>query len=82
MVSLPSWELFDAQSPEYRKDVLGSAPRVAIEALSVFGWEKYVGDTGKVIGMHGFGASAPAPVLYEHFGITAEALVKAAKELV
>ena len=82
VVSLPSWELFDAQSPEYRKDVLGTAPRVAIEALSVFGWEKYVGDTGKVIGMHGFGASAPAPVLYEHFGITAEALVKAAKELV
>ncbi|RCK27582.1 transketolase [Thalassospira lucentensis] len=82
VVSLPSWELFDTQSPEYRKGVLGSAPRVAIEALSVFGWEKYVGDTGKVIGMHGFGASAPAPVLYEHFGITAEALVKAAKELV
>jgi len=82
VVSLPSWELFDAQSPEYRKEVLGSAPRVAIEALSVFGWEKYVGDNGKVIGMHGFGASAPAPVLYEHFGITAEALVKAAKELV
>lgn len=82
VVSLPSWELFDAQSPEYRKDVLGSAPRVAIEALSVFGWEKYVGDNGKVIGMHGFGASAPAPVLYEHFGITADALVKAAKELV
>ena len=82
VVSLPSWELFDAQSPEYRKDVLGTAPRVAIEAMSVFGWEKYVGDTGKVIGMHGFGASAPAPVLYEHFGITAEALVKAAKELV
>jgi transketolase len=82
VVSLPSWELFDAQSPEYRKDVLGSAPRVAIEALSVFGWEKYVGDNGKVVGMHGFGASAPAPVLYEHFGITADALVKAAKELV
>ncbi|KJE35146.1 transketolase [Thalassospira sp. HJ] len=82
VVSLPSWELFDAQSPEYRKEVLGSAPRVAIEALSVFGWEKYVGDNGKVIGMHGFGASAPAPVLYEHFGITADALVKAAKELV
>jgi transketolase len=82
VVSLPSWELFDAQSPEYRKDVLGNAPRVAIEALSVFGWEKYVGDNGKVIGMHGFGASAPAPVLYEHFGITADALVKAAKELV
>ncbi|MDP2697138.1 transketolase [Thalassospira sp.] len=82
VVSLPSWELFDAQSPEYRKNVLGSVPRVAIEALSVFGWEKYVGDGGKVIGMHGFGASAPAEELYEHFGITAEALVKAAKELV
>ncbi|WP_341363719.1 transketolase [Thalassospira sp. SN3W] len=82
VVSLPSWELFDAQSPEYRKEVLGDKPRIAIEALSVFGWEKYVGDNGKVIGMHGFGASAPAEVLYEHFGITAEALVKAAKELV
>ena len=82
VVSLPSWELFDAQSPAYRKEVLGDKPRIAIEALSVFGWEKYVGDNGKVIGMHGFGASAPAEVLYEHFGITAEALVKAAKELV
>ncbi|MAZ31700.1 MAG: transketolase [Thalassospira sp.] len=82
VVSLPSWELFDAQSPEYRKEVLGDKPRIAIEALSVFGWEKYVGDNGKVIGMHGFGASAPAEVLYEHFGITADALVKAAKELV
>ncbi|MCC9625850.1 transketolase [Thalassospira sp. MA62] len=82
VVSLPSWELFDAQSAEYRQEVLGSAPRVAIEALSVFGWEKYVGDNGKVIGMTGFGASAPAPELYEHFGITAEAMVKAAKELV
>jgi transketolase len=82
VVSLPCWELFDAQSPEYRKSVLGTAPRIAIEALSVFGWEKYVGENGKVIGLHGFGASAPAPELYEHFGITADAMVKAAKELV
>jgi transketolase len=82
VVSMPCWEMFDLQSPEYRADILGSVPRIAIEAASVFGWEKYVGDNGKVIGMTGFGASAPAPELYQHFGITADVMVKAAKELV
>ncbi len=77
VVSLPCWELFDAQAPSYRESVLGKGTlRVAIEAASGFGWERYIGD-GIFIGMQGFGASAPAPDLYKHFGITAEAVEKA-----
>src|SRR5258708_3448604 len=64
--------------PAYRASVLGNVPRVAIEAASTFGWSHYVGDSGSVIGMPGFGASAPAEELYAHFGITAEKLVEAA----
>ena len=80
VVSLPCWALFDAQPEEYRKQVLGdNAVRVAIEAAGPFGWERYVGETGGVIGMKGFGASAPAPVLYDYFGITAAAAVSAVK---
>ncbi len=80
VVSMPSWELFDRQPAAYREDVLGAtAVRVAIEAASVFGWERYVGPRGAVIGLTGFGASAPATDLYKHFGITADATVKAAK---
>jgi transketolase len=80
VVSMPSWELFDRQPATYREEVLGAtAVRVAIEAASAFGWERYVGPRGAVIGMPGFGASAPATDLYKHFGITAEATVKAAK---
>ena len=80
VVSLPCWELFDAQPAHYRDEVLGpDALRVAIEAASTFGWERYVGPDGAVIGMTGFGASAPAPDLYRHFGITAEAAVAAVK---
>jgi len=77
VVSMPSWELFDAQPLDYRLAVLGSAPRVAVEALSGFGWEKYVGLDGAVVAMPGFGASGPAEELYRHFGITAEAVVAA-----
>jgi transketolase len=62
--------------------VLGTAPRIAIEAAIGFGWERYVGDKGIFIGMNGFGASAPAPVLYEKFGITTAAIVAAAQKLV
>ncbi|SDG49021.1 transketolase [Roseospirillum parvum] len=80
VVSMPCWELFDAQPEAYRRQVLGSGPRVAVEAMSTFGWEKYVGSRGGIVGMTGFGASAPAPALYEHFGITAEAVVAAARE--
>jgi transketolase len=77
VVSLPCWELFDAQPESYRKQVLGSGLRVAIEAAGPFGWERYIGAGGIFIGMKGFGASAPAKDLYKHFGITAEATVKA-----
>lgn len=76
VVSMPSWELFDAQPLSYRKEVLGSGLRVAIEAASGFGWSKYLGDEGIFIGMQGFGASAPAPDLYAHFKITADEVVK------
>ena len=74
VVSLPSWELFDQQPAEYRSQVLGSAPRVSIEAASVFGWEQIVGPEGLSIGIDRFGASAPAEVLAEQFGFTPEAI--------
>jgi transketolase len=79
VVSLPCFELFDAQSERYRDEVLGDCVRIAIEAASPFGWERYLGGNGAMIGMTGFGASAPAEILYKHFGITADALVAAAK---
>jgi transketolase len=80
VVSLPCWELFDAQPESYRRKVLGrSRGRVAVEAASPFGWERYVGSADAVIGMRSFGASAPAADLYKHFGITAEAVAAAAK---
>ncbi|MBI5162765.1 MAG: transketolase [Magnetospirillum sp.] len=79
VVSMPCWELFDRQPKEYRAAVLGEGTvRVAVEALGSFGWERYVGLEGAVIGMSGFGASAPADKLYEHFGITAGAVADAA----
>jgi transketolase len=78
VVSLPCWRLFDQQPKVYRNTVLGpSTVRVAIEAASPLGWEKYVGMDGLIIGMKSFGASAPCEDLYAHFGITAEAVVKA-----
>jgi transketolase len=80
VVSLPCWELFDAQPAAYRRKVLGrSRGRVAVEAASVFGWERYVGSADAVVGMRSFGASAPAGDLYKHFAITAEAVAAAAK---
>ena len=82
VVSMPSWELFDAQPEAYRKDVLGDAPRVAIEAAGKFGWTRYVASEDDVIGMTGFGASAPIDRLYKEFGITAEDAVARVKALV
>ncbi len=79
VVSLPCWELFDEQDAGYRDSVLGQGPRIAIEAAATFGWERYVGSDGAVIGMTSFGASAPAGDLFTHFGITAEAVVDAVK---
>lgn len=83
VVALPSWELFEAQNPAYRESVLPRAvkARVAVEAASPFGWERYVGDEGVIIGIDHFGASAPARVLYREFGITADNVVKSAIEL-
>ncbi len=83
VVSLPSWELFDRQPAAYREAVLPSAVRVrvAVEAGIKLGWEHYVGLDGTVIGMDGFGASAPAKVLVEKFGMTADNVMKAAKAL-
>ncbi|MGH6889221.1 MAG: transketolase [Rhizomicrobium sp.] len=79
VVSMPSWELFDAQPQSYRDQVLPPdiAARVSVEAASTFGWERYVGREGARIGMTTFGASAPAADVYRHFGITAEAVVEA-----
>ena len=83
VVSMPSWELFEAQSDEYRETVLPAActKRVAMEAGSSFGWERYVGFEGTVLGMQTFGASAPAGKLMEHYGFTAANFVAAAKNL-
>ena len=80
VVSMPSWELFDKQPAEYKKAVLGCSPRVAVEAQGAFGWEKYTGSNGAIVAMRSFGASAPAEQLYEHFGITPNAVASAALE--
>ena len=83
VVSLPCWELFDAQTKEYRDAVLPPAvqTRVAVEAGVRLGWEHYVGVKGSVIGIDHFGASAPYQVLYEKFGITAERVAAEARRL-
>jgi transketolase len=83
VVSFPCWELFDAQDAAYRESVLPHAVRrrVAVEAGLAQGWERYTGLDGAVVGMRSFGASAPAEVLYEKFGITTEAVLSAAREL-
>jgi transketolase len=82
VVSMPCWELFEGQDESYRNAVLGSAPRVGVEAASEFGWSRWLGPNGSFIGMHGFGASAPAQDLYKHFGITADAVAAAARGLI
>ena len=81
VVSMPSWELFDAQPEDYRKATLGDAPRIAVEAAGKFGWTRYVASEDDVIGMTGFGASAPIDRLYREFGITTDAIVARAKAL-
>ena len=83
VVSMPSWELFEEQSEEYRKSVIPPdlPKRLAIEAGSPLGWHRYVGDHGEVLAMEGFGESAPAGDLAEHFGFTAENVVSRVKQL-
>jgi len=81
VVSMPCTDIFDQQSAEYRAQVLGkNTVRVAIEAASGFGWERYTGPDGAFIGMNSFGASGPYKELYAHFGITAEKAAEAAKQ--
>jgi transketolase len=82
VVSMPSWELFEEQDAACRKAVLGSAPRVAVEAAARLGWDRWIGENGAFVGMTGFGASAPASDLYRHFGITPEAVAQAALKLI
>ncbi|WP_461479035.1 transketolase [Pararhodobacter aggregans] len=82
VVSAPSFERFARQDGDYRTAVLGNAPRIGIEAAIRMGWEALLRPEDAFIGMTGFGASAPASALYEHFGITPEAVVKAAQSLI
>ncbi len=83
VVSMPSWELFEDQTPEYRDSVLSPSckKRVSVEAGSTMGWHKYVGSEGAVIGIDTFGASAPGNVCYEKFGFTVENVVATARKV-
>jgi transketolase len=72
VVSMPCWELFEEQDSDYQRQVLGSAPRIAVEAAARLGWDRWIGEKGAFVGMTGFGASAPAVDLYRHFDITPE----------
>jgi transketolase len=82
VVSLPSFHLFDRQPEEYRESVLPAAvtARVGIEEASTFGWERYLGPKGEMIGMHTFGSSAPLKDVLGEFGFTPERVVQTARE--
>jgi transketolase len=84
VVSMPSWDIFERETPAYRDSVLPPEvnARVAIEQASTFGWERYVGRRGRVIGMHTFGASAPLKALQQEFGFTVENVVRTARAAV
>ena len=81
VVSMPCWELFETQDEAYRAEVLGTAPRIGVEAAARLGWDRWIGEDGVFIGMTSFGSSAPADDLYKHFGITPDAVVEAARGL-
>jgi transketolase len=83
VISMPSFELFDAQSEEYKESVMPKAvrARVAVEAAATFGWHKYVGLDGEVIGLDHFGASAPYKLLFKEYGFTAENVAATAKKV-
>jgi transketolase len=82
VISMPSWELFEHQSQEYRDSVLPPdiLARVAVEEASIFGWERYAGTSGAILGMRSFGLSAPAKIVAEHFGFDSGHVISAAKE--
>jgi transketolase len=80
VISTPCWELFEQQPADYQELLIGETPvRVAVEAGVRMGWDRFIGENGAFVGMTGFGASASDKVLYQHFGITAEAVAAAAK---
>jgi transketolase len=81
VVSMPCWELFEKAPKDYQDAVLGSAPRVGVEAAVEFGWDRWLGPGGAFIGMKGFGASAPGEALFPYFGITPEKVAEAARSL-
>ena len=81
IVSMPCWRLFEEQDEAFRRKLLGELPRVAIEAAASFGWDRYTGLDGAFVGMHSFGASGPWKDVYQHFNITPDAAVAAAKRL-
>jgi transketolase len=82
VVSMPSWELFDEQDQEYRDSVLPPSitARVTVEQATPIGWDRYAGRTGKIIGMHSFGMSAPIAAVAQHFGFTPDRVVEIAKQ--
>jgi len=79
---MPSWEIFESQTKQYRDSVLPPTvqARVAVEQASTFGWERYIGTSGRVIGMHTFGASAPLKALERKFGFEPDQVIAAVKE--
>ena len=79
VVSMPSFELFRAQDAAYREDVLGSAPRIAVEAGVAQGWHEWLRPGDRFIGLSDFGASAPGPKVFEYFGLTPEKIAAAAR---
>lgn len=81
VVSMPCWELFDEQDAAYRAEVLGTAPRVGVEAAMEFGWQRWLDRGDAFVGMTGFGASDRTDTLYTHFGITAERVAEEARAL-
>jgi transketolase len=84
VVSMPSWDIFEHQSREYRDSVLPPdvTARVSVEQASILGWDRYVGSKGKIIGMHTFGASAPLKELQKKFGFEPDKVVAAVKEVI
>ncbi len=83
VVSMPSVDVYEAQPAEYKESVLPKSvrARVAVEAATAFGWDRYIGLDGAAVTMRGFGASAPAGVLFKKFGFTADNVVKAVKSV-
>jgi transketolase len=83
VISMPSWELFERQPKEYRDSVLppNVKRRIAIEAGATMGWEKYVGDSGRIVGLNTFGTSASVDAIFKHFGFTVANVITKAKEL-